>query len=376
MITIIDKDELFSHEDKIYCENKSWLLAFSNISTDTLISNVDTHFVTLKCQSKYMPMTINDAQYTNSYVVSPYTAFILYAREELVKINNVFIQKALSILLTSLGCLFKLAKVNKIIFINNYLLSTNLHLNIDPKNIEHITTYLKKHYKDHVFAFRSLNYPHNSTFINEFIKNQYHLMVSRQIYIFDHRNNPYFKKHNVIIDNKLLLKNDYRICSSSEIHSKDYKRIAELYSMLYLDKYSHHNPKFTEAFIKASHDKKLLTIFGLRNQCGILDGVIGFFTLENITTAPLVGYDTSLPQSIGLYRRLMAIAFKFSQDNNYCLNLSSGASQFKRLRGGIPHLEYTAIYYAHLPWLRRLFWKFVSILTNLIGRAILVRYKL
>ena len=48
-------------------------------------------------------------------------------------------------------------------------------------------------------------------------------------------------------------------------------------------------------------------MFGLRGPNGRLDGVVGCFVRNNVISSPLVGYDTTLPIDLGLYRMLSAI---------------------------------------------------------------------
>ncbi len=355
---------------------ESWGSLFLFNKSEKLIANVKTNFFMLKYGQCSFPATMNDGQFDNSYVVSPYTAFILYAKEELVKIKNKFIQVSLSFFLTCFSSICKLGKINHLTFVNNYLLSTNLYPSWDGENICKITKKLTTRNKNSLIAFRSLNEYQHEDLIKSFLKNGYYLMASRQVYIFDHHQAPYQHKKNVIIDKKLLSKKDYTLCNASEIKESDFERIVELYNLLYLDKYSYHNPQFTTHFIKSCHQKRLLDIYGLRNQEGILDGVIGFFTIENTTTAPLVGYDTSLPAQLGLYRRLIALTLNYAQENNYLLNLSSGAPKFKRLRGGIPKIEYTAIYFQHLPFFRRIFWHALLLFANKICKPLLTKYEL
>ncbi|MBR7784459.1 hypothetical protein KDM89_20195, partial [Undibacterium sp. LFS511W] len=68
---------------------------------------------------------------------------------------------------------------------------------------------------------------------------------------------------------------------------------------------------------------------------------------------PLIGYDTQLPKELGIYRRLMALLLKLAKDKQMKLHYSSGAAQFKLARGGLPALEYTAVYSQHLPAVKK-----------------------
>jgi hypothetical protein len=78
----------------------------------------------------------------------------------------------------------------------------------------------------------------------------------------------------------------------------------------------------------------------------------------------MLGYDTALPQEMGLYRLLMALLLKTAKERSLMLHLSSGAGAFKRSRGGKATLEYTAIYSEHLSPSKRMFVKKLSKLLN------------
>ncbi len=83
-------------------------------------------------------------------------------------------------------------------------------------------------------------------------------------------------------------------------------------------------------------------MWGLRDATGRLDGVVGMFERNGVMTVPLSDMIASFPKKFGLYRMLMAVAMREAYDHRWLLHLSSGASGFKRLRGGEPAIEYTA----------------------------------
>ena len=66
------------------------------------------------------------------------------------------------------------------------------------------------------------------------------------------------------------------------------------------------------------------------------------------------GYDTALPQGAGLYRMAMAIALERARRLKRQVNMSGGAASFKRNRGAIPAIEYTAVHDRGLPLANRL----------------------
>ena len=202
------------------------------------------------------------------------------------------------------------------------------------------------------------------------------LVASRQVYIFDSSLCDFKRRNNTNNDRRALMKGKYKLVMHEQITKEDYPVILELYNKLYLEKYSQHNPQYSEKLIEYWHKNQLLTMFGLRDQAGVLQGIIGIFESEKVITAPLVGYNTHLTSENALYRILIYLILDYSEKSGLCLNLSSGASGFKLLRGGQPFIEYSAIYINHLPLYRRILWKTIRVVLNWLFVPILKRYKL
>jgi hypothetical protein len=58
------------------------------------------------------------------------------------------------------------------------------------------------------------------------------------------------------------------------------------------------------------------------------------------------------------------------------LNLSAGAAHFKRLRGGVPAIEYSAVFSHHLPQSTRRALGALRMLTTKLGVPIMKRFEL
>jgi hypothetical protein len=95
-----------------------------------------------------------------------------------------------------------------------------------------------------------------------------------------------------------------------------------------------------------------------------------------LLSAPIVGYDTSWPASAGLYRLLMAHVLNTTREREAVLNLSAGAAHFKRLRGGEPEIEYSAVLSRHLPAATRRTLRGLRTLTTRLGVPIMRHFQL
>src|SRR5690606_9491050 len=119
--------------------------------------------------------------------------------------------------------------------------------------------------------------------------------------------------------------------------------------LLYVGKYSRFNPVYGEGFLRAWHRAGLLHFPGHRDGEGRLQAIAGVFGHGRVVTTPILGYDTGLPRELGLYRLAAINVYRHAAAHGLEVNLSAGAAGFKRLRGGRPAIEYSAVYARHLP---------------------------
>jgi hypothetical protein len=194
--------------------------------------------------------------------------------------------------------------------------------------------------------------------------------------MFDLKLENYLRKINTKRDMRLLSDGNFEVVVQNQLKDEDFARIEELYNLLYLDKYSYHNPQFTRAFFKYCSDRNIMTFYCLRDRAGVLQGVVAYYVRGGVLTTPFVGYNTALPQELGLYRRLIALSIRDTFEKNLIMNMSSGAPDFKRVRGGIPFIEYSAIYTRHLPWHRRAVIGALIFALTYIGVPLIRRFKL
>lgn len=357
---------------------KRYLLPLLEQGSERYIRNVRTQLLVLSVNGIPVPVTVNDTEYDNAYVCSPYTHYVSYAKQELALLGNRALIACLGALLSGIGALLKRSRFNRIVHVNNWLLSTNLYPALDEEHWDAALDKLLSAFPDHAIAFRSLNPSLNTRELDRLRSRKCRFVPSRQIYLlrtdnagFGNAKSRWLLKR----DGALARKNGYEIVNASGMTDADIPRIAELYRMLYLEKYSYYNPQFTERFLADALHKGTLELFGFRRD-GRLDAVLGFYARDGVMTTPLFGYDTSLPQELGLYRMLSSLLIELASDRGLLLHESSGAAQFKRNRGAVAEIEYTAVQVGHLPLSRRWSWIVLELLLVRIGVPLLRKFKL
>ena len=347
-----------------------------------LIGNVETRLLLLDTGAHQFPVSVNDGERPggNCYVVSPLAAYGAYAQEEVNRMKMRRFRLPLSWLVGAATSLLRSIQADRVVFINNWLLSTNLYPAAwKGDDLPEITQLMLTTYPQHAFAFRSLNSHCNGPLIARLKRLGYVSVPSRQVYVFDGRagvRSDFLSHHNSQMDARLLSRSRYRLLHGCDLKDEDFERLEQLYNLLYLEKYCHLNPHYKAEWLRRGHREGWLQLQVLQSPEGRIDGVVGWFATDSTLSAPIVGYDTGLPMKLGLYRQLTQLCFQETAARRILLNFSSGAAQFKRMRGGQPRIEVSMIYVKHLPLSRRIVWGLLSILTRAVGVPVMKTFKL
>ena len=349
---------------------------FREYSTDRLIRNLSTAVFTIKVGAETLPVTVNDGRGPTCYLCCPSAAYVDYARDELRTLSSPALRQAVATLVKLSAPLVRATTFDRQLQPNNWLLATNIQPSLTSDEIADATRDLLQRWPDRAIVWRSLNEISDRHALDAFRQAGYEFYPARQIYLFDCREKPVRMHRDEKRDMALLARSDYRVEGVGDILAEDFERIEALYGRLYLQKYTPLNPQYTARFLREMHEAGLLHVFGLRNRQGGLDGVIAFFEQHDVMTAPVVGYDTAVSADVGLYRRLMAIALARAREKRLLFNMSAGAAGFKRNRGGVPAIEYAAVYDRHLPWRNRVAAGIIRSVLNGVGVPIMRKLKL
>lgn len=337
--------------------------------------NLHTDVAFVGTGSDRWPVSIG-AGPNNAWVISPYTTYCRYANEEARRLVPLPWRAPLLWLIERVSELLVRAQLDRAATLNNWLLSTNLYPRLDGNILSsHLREALQR-WPQHAIWLRSLNEIEHGDWLTHLRSAGFLLIGSRQVYLYADIRQSARHHANLRRDLKLLKRSDLAHAGNHDIRNGDYARIAMLYAQLYLQKYSSLNPSYNACFMREWHQAGLLEFNGLRDSDGNLVAIVGTFSMDGLITAPVVGYDTTLPPALGLYRWLMAAVFEQARTREHRINLSAGAAQFKALRGGVPAIEYSAVYARHLPTWRRWALILLSAATRWIGVPLMRRYEL
>lgn len=335
---------------------KRYLLPLIKEGPENFISNAKTRLSILNLGERIIPFSVNEAEYDNSYLLSTY--FVIANLKEKLKKLPTWIRLFADPLVNLLGKFFKLIKINKVVIINNWLLTTNLYPDFTREELGKITHFLRDRFPDHYLMFRSIqNYKGKAVFEGLNFE-KYRMIPSRHVYLYD----PLRKKElspSIIRKQKKdanrLLRSGYAVETAQTLSDGELARLLELYQNVYLSKYTKFSPIYTEKYLREAIQNKTL-YFKLLKKENTIYGVAGFFQKNDYLLIPFFGYDTKLPQEESLYRMLSSVIMEEVERLNVVSHQGSGAPDFKKYRGFQELQEYVAIYDRHLPFIRRLFW--------------------
>ena len=342
---------------------RRYLLPMVLNGAEKYIQNVhNTQLMLAKVDDLIIPITTSDFHPDNTYTCSPYSHYVSYGGYEEVKhLNNPPAEALIKLLMGPVAWYFRKAELDKVVYVNNYLLSTNLYPSVNSDQLSELCEALPKWFPDRVIVFRSVDTRKNPQVAGFLKTKEYEMVLSRQVWYMDAEEASRTRQYKE--DVRVLRKHGYEIVDGRDLSDDELAHALHLYNMLYLEKYSYYNPQFTFEFMKLARDNKILHLRALRRD-GQINAVMGFFVRNGVMTQPLFGYDTSLPQEEGLYRLLTLITLQEGLQRNLLVHASGGVGKFKKVRGGKPTIEYNAVYHKHLPAWRQGPWKLIKAISK------------
>ncbi|WP_055979563.1 GNAT family N-acetyltransferase [Sphingomonas sp. Leaf412] len=307
------------------------------------VANVATRWRAVRTGDRVLPLTVNDGARGDSYVCTPRAAYVDYARAEL-DIVGVRGATMLRGMLHGVDAMLRSARIDRIVGIDNWLLSTNLHGDWDGADLAAIRTRLAAAFPDHVLSIRSVDDWSRPALAAAARRDDWVMLPSRQVWVVDDLRHAWRTRNQYGNDRRLVARSGLSIGAAVP---SDAPRIADLYRRLYVGKYSALNPVFTPAFVAATMASGLIAYRVARDGARVM-AVAGLMARGGIATPPVVGYDTDRPQAEGLYRIASWMFMEAAMTRGLRLHGSAGAAHFKRLRGARGVIEYWAMHVGHL----------------------------
>ncbi len=248
----------------------------------------------------------------------------------------------------------RLTKADHVVFANHLLFSTSLYGGWAGDDLEPALAALRAAFPDRAIVWRSLNLDEHAALAALMSRYGGRRMLSRIVWRLADPARDWAPRRDVRDDRQLFETHHLRVERAREIADDALRRVLAFYNDIYLAKYSHTNPAYQPALLRAAIESGVLTLRLIRNEAGALEAFTAEHVYQGALVNPMLGYDRTLPQARGLYRIAMAASAERAIAEGLSVNYSAGAGAFKRNRGARPALEFSMIFDAHLPFWRRL----------------------
>jgi hypothetical protein len=337
--------------------NLEWTTKACEQGGNHWVSNSTCLVFTCRQGAEAFPITHSLQSSPNDcYTGSLLSSWVRYTLDEIRKVIPSGLYPVFPALMAPLGFWVRWSGLDRAAIFNNWLVSTNLHPNWSPDQWESIRQQMTEWFPNQPIAVRNICDAVQPGISRVLEEQGWILIPARAIYLCDPRDPALWKRNNVKMDQKLLDQTDVKVLGPDNIKPEMIPTMQKVFRALFLDKHSKLNPDFSSEFFEMCLRTHFLDLYALEYQ-GEIVGAMGLYERHGTLTVPLLGYETELSQKLGLYRKLMALMLREARQRQCILHYSSGAAQFKMARGGVRHLEYTAVLATHLGFWNRLILK-------------------
>lgn len=323
------------------------------------IDNLTSEMGLIVVNDKMIPFTIN-SKLASCYLVSVSAIVNSYVKLELGLEGKSGWRSMLCSAIDLANPLLRLTQVDRVVFINDWLLSTNPTIRLTDDEMYGVIESMAREYPSYSLIFKSLKILDDGTPDKVRPSNGYGM--------FEYKSNfciyPKAKKtRNNASDLALLRKTKYQLQELKVAREEDLACFVSLYTALYFGRYSKASPRLNQEWFRHTINSGLFRCMVLRDGINIIGFSFQLICQDQLISS-YIGYDVSLPTKDGVYRLLMLSGLLKAKEEGLVYNMSGsgrwpGVSTFKRQRGAVLKQQYGAHYSAHLPWPRNLIHTFI-----------------
>jgi len=323
------------------------------VGSRALIANVEAQGFVEQAGGHALPVIVTDGAIGTSYVAAPHSAYALYPRAELDLVDLGWMRVPAGMAIAAADRLLRSLDINRAVQIDNWLLSTCLHGDWKGEGLADLRQRLAARFPGHYLLIRSVDDWSCPELTTALRADGWMLLPCRQIWVTDDLQRDWAVRKSVKNDGRKLAQSGLMVEDVARLTDADAARVAELYAMLYIAKYSTLNPQYTPGWMQLAVESGLFHLRVARECTGQIMAAVGIVARGGIATNPMMGYDTQRPQSDGLYRIASWLVGDFALRHGLRLHGSAGAGHFKQQRGARSQIDCMAIHAAHLPAARR-----------------------
>lgn len=301
----------------------------------------------------------------NCYVVSATGQYLDYAHDEIRRLPAILHRTLSRVSLHAVAPMLR--RLDPIVILDALPVSTVLHPHRSAAQWSSAVQATRRVYPSLPIVVRSLDDVVSGSSLVALRLTGLEIVPSRLVFHQDPRHAEFWRIRNV--------RNDMALADEVPLESRplcisDVPRVAELYWQLYGQKHSQLNPQFSGEWLAHGMTKGVLSGEAIVHD-GRLAAAYLSYSVGDVMTNPVFGYDTTLPQQLGLYRRLSLLTMRAARVRELRIHASSGAPGFKASRGGVACMEYHAVDLRGVRGAQRAAWALLIRASNALAPSLL-----
>lgn len=317
---------------------------------------------TVCIDGRAVPVIVSDGKRGKPSIFSPRAHYLDYPIHEIAQSSQSWTHGRLRGVLLPLTALLRFGRIDKVVYVNHWLLNGSPPLGLDGRQLEALLALLRSRYPGHALVF--------SAIVPELAPRQTADLLglgglavqSRVVHVLDPARSLRGRgskniRHARRKDAALLRDQDSRRVDQPERLLEHVGRMQELYSQIYLEKYPQAlNPQYEASFFELLLRSGRFTATGWLGDGGNLEAFNIQHSAAGIIHWSVCGYDRKADPSRGWFRVVTARDTEAATRERQVLNWGAGNAPFKRHRGAEPLFEYDIVFHDHLGTDRRLPW--------------------
>jgi hypothetical protein len=314
-----------------------------------------------RVDDQLVPLVVSDGVRGKPAFTSPSAHHLDYPIHELARSSPWLPRPLLRFALLPLSFALAWGRIDRVVYINHWLLIGGPPLRLGRRQIERLIEELVADFPDHALVVCGIVPDLGPATASALIGAGGRAVQSRVVHLMDGRTSLRGRtmkpiRRNRKVDRQLHRENEFRRTSDPAVLLNRVERLRELYAELYLDKHPGGlNPRYRPAFFRLLVESDLFSTVAWQRD-GDMDAFNVQYVSDGILSWSVCGVEVDRARDAGLFRLVIAEDFVAAEKQGLVVNWGGGNGRFKKLRGAEPTFEYDVVFDHHLGLRRRTPW--------------------
>ncbi len=359
-IAVIDPDRKENWPSAVPPGIRRYLTALSRTGPSRLAENAKGVVgEILRVGELVLPVLVSDGAPGKALILSPLAHHVYYPIQEIGRTSRILGRLGLRALVSPLELTLRAGALDRVAFINHWLLSGAPPPEVPAPAWPQVFSYLADRHPSHALLVQDIKPSLAPAIVGGLDSAGAVSVPTRTVAIVDPA---------ASLEGQRFRRVRYkRARGRSMIHDAmpdlaalpNATRQAELYLHSNVARHSNLNPAYLQASFQLALSCEEFTLHAWRAPRGVSDKVAAF-NLQRMDSHTIhsstFGAEPSERKSDSYCERIAATDIAVSEDRNLLLDWGAGADEFKRLKGAAPHAQMEFAYIEHLPAVRRTPW--------------------